>query len=58
MTESPLLWEQRWLDAAPGDLRWHDPLVRVDRDNGGGWRPAVVVLANATQAELAMDGFD
>lgn len=58
MTESRLLWEQRWLDAAPGDLRWHDPLVRVNVDNGGERRPAVVVLADATQAELAMDGFD
>jgi neutral ceramidase len=35
-------WEQRWLDTAPGALAWHDPLVRVDVDRGGGeWAPLV-----------------
>lgn len=23
-------WEFRWHDAAPGDLRWHEPIARVD----------------------------
>ena len=23
-------WEQRWRDVSPGDLLWHDPLVRVE----------------------------
>jgi neutral ceramidase len=50
-------WEQRWLDVAPGDLRWHDPLVRVEyvdspaggagaadggaEDEAVDWQPAV-----------------
>lgn len=39
-------WEQRWIDVAPGDLRWHEPLVRVDstdspESSSGGWQPAV-----------------
>ena len=32
-------WEFRWRDAAPGDLAWHEPLVRVEAASGdGGWR--------------------
>jgi hypothetical protein len=27
-------WEQRWTDVAAGDLRWHEPLVRVERADG------------------------
>jgi neutral ceramidase len=36
------VWEQRWRDVAPGDLRWHDPLVRVESADGDGddWQPA------------------
>ena len=41
-------WEQRWRDVAPGNLRWHDPLVRVESADGDGgpdgnestWQPA------------------
>ena len=29
-------WELRWLDVAPGDLQWHEPLVRVDVIDGRG----------------------
>ena len=25
-------WEIAWLDAVPGDLAWHEPLVRVEDD--------------------------
>lgn len=28
-------WEQRWRDVGPGDLRWHDPLVRVEAADHG-----------------------
>lgn len=35
-------WELRWIDVAPGDLRWHEPLVRVEMAGGSGhWLPAV-----------------
>jgi neutral ceramidase len=35
-------WELEWLDVAPGDLDWHEPLVRVEMADGAGvWRPAV-----------------
>ncbi len=36
-------WEQVWLDAAPGDLLWHQPLVRVEASDDGGstWAPAL-----------------
>jgi neutral ceramidase len=36
-------WEQEWVDVAPGDLRWHEPLVRVEMADGadGPWQPAV-----------------
>jgi len=36
-------WEQMWTDVAPGGLRWHEPLVRVEQsdDDGGTWTPAV-----------------
>jgi neutral ceramidase len=35
-------WEQEWVDVAPGDLRWHEPLVRVEMADGpdGPWRSA------------------
>jgi hypothetical protein len=35
-------WELHWRDVAPGDLRWHEPLVRVEASDGDGdWVPAV-----------------
>jgi neutral ceramidase len=36
-------WEQTWLDVAPGDLHWHEPLVRVEAsdDDGRTWTPAL-----------------
>ncbi len=33
-------WEQTWTDVAPGDLRWHEPLVRVEVDGADGWGTA------------------
>lgn len=34
-------WEQLWVDVAPGDLHWHEPLVRVEAADGDGpWQPA------------------
>ncbi|MFL6156678.1 MAG: hypothetical protein ACJ72D_11320, partial [Marmoricola sp.] len=33
-------WEQVWTDVAPGDLVWHEPLVRVDAETTEGWQPA------------------
>jgi len=46
-------WEFRWRDVAPGDLHWHEPMVRVEQreliadvddsagDTAGEWSPAV-----------------
>lgn len=35
-------WEQRWRDASPGNLRWHDPLVRVESADGDeSWQRAL-----------------
>ncbi|MCU1371612.1 MAG: Neutral/alkaline nonlysosomal ceramidase family protein [Ilumatobacteraceae bacterium] len=36
------IWEQSWIDVAPGGLRWHEPLVRVEQsdDDGASWVPA------------------
>ncbi|HEY8524516.1 MAG TPA: neutral/alkaline non-lysosomal ceramidase N-terminal domain-containing protein [Acidimicrobiales bacterium] len=34
-------WEVEWIDVAPGDLRWHEPLARVESADGDGpWRIA------------------
>ncbi|MEO6628299.1 MAG: neutral/alkaline non-lysosomal ceramidase N-terminal domain-containing protein, partial [Aquihabitans sp.] len=35
-------WEQSWNDAGPGDLSWHEPLVRVEAsdDDGETWAEA------------------
>jgi neutral ceramidase len=33
-------WQAEWLDVGPGDLHWHEPLVRVERDDEAGWRVA------------------
>jgi neutral ceramidase len=27
-------WEQTWTDVAPGDLHWHEPLVRIESELG------------------------
>jgi neutral ceramidase len=37
------VWEQSWIDVAPGGLHWHEPLVRVEQsdDDGATWVPAV-----------------
>ncbi|MCW2782514.1 MAG: hypothetical protein JWR35_2963 [Marmoricola sp.] len=43
-------WELIWRDVAPGDLHWHEPLVRVETEAGTpvaddqGWRVGVVHL--------------
>ena len=35
-------WEMVWRDAAPGDLHWHETLVRIEQsDDGGPWVPAM-----------------
>ena len=35
-------WEFRWRDATPGNLVWHEPMVRIEaRDGDGEWRPAI-----------------
>lgn len=34
-------WEQIWTDVAPGDLAWHEPLVRVEVESGTSWGIAV-----------------
>jgi neutral ceramidase len=36
------IWEQSWVDVAPGGLHWHEPLVRVEQsdDDGATWVPA------------------
>lgn len=34
-------WQFEWFDGAPGDLRWNEPLVRVEVATAdGGWVPA------------------
>jgi neutral ceramidase len=34
-------WEFGWIDAAPGDLAWHQPMVRIEAlDPDGEWVPA------------------
>lgn len=33
-------WEQTWNDVPPGDLRWHEPLVRVEVETADGWTTA------------------
>ena len=39
--EDPGRWEFRFTDAPPGDLRWHDPMVRVEREDARfGWAEA------------------
>ena len=35
-------WEFAWRDAAPGDLAWHESIVRIEQsDDGETWEPAV-----------------
>jgi hypothetical protein len=34
-------WQFEWTDVTPGDLTWHDQLVRVEAAKGdGSWTPA------------------
>lgn len=33
-------WELTWSDVAPGDLHWHEPLVRVEVATDDGWSTA------------------
>jgi neutral ceramidase len=34
-------WEVAWTGPPPGDLAWHEPLARVERQDGdGAWEPA------------------
>ena len=35
-TSEDAYWEFQWRDVAPGDLAWHDPLVRVETAAPGG----------------------
>jgi neutral ceramidase len=36
--EDPGRWEFHFIDASPGDLRWHDPMIRVEREDARiGW---------------------
>jgi neutral ceramidase len=34
-------WEMRWEDRSPGDLSWHEPMVRLEVAGGGDWAPLV-----------------
>ncbi|MGH3411930.1 MAG: neutral/alkaline non-lysosomal ceramidase N-terminal domain-containing protein [Marmoricola sp.] len=34
-------WELTWADRAPGDLCWHEPLVRVEAETDAGWATVV-----------------
>jgi len=50
--EEDACWELTWSDVAPGDLVWHQPLVRIE-DEGGttvaddqGWRVGVTYLGH------------
>ena len=40
-SESDAYWEMRYDDVAPGDLHWHEPMVRVEREQPDGtWTTA------------------
>ncbi|MFG1926672.1 neutral/alkaline non-lysosomal ceramidase N-terminal domain-containing protein [Cryptosporangium sp. NPDC048952] len=39
--EQDAYWEQGWFDAAPGDLTWHEPIVRVEWRSDGSWQTLV-----------------
>jgi neutral ceramidase len=56
-------WEQPWRDVAPGGLRWHDPLVRVEYadgaagdDDGGDSGGGAATAATNWQPALTDDG--
>ncbi|MCW2856359.1 MAG: hypothetical protein JWR52_1974 [Marmoricola sp.] len=34
-------WEMSWTDVSPGDLHWHEPLVRVEVEGDHDWAPAL-----------------
>ncbi len=41
-------WEMIWRDVPPGDLRWHEPIVRVEHlGEGGEWVPTTGALGRA-----------
>ena len=48
-------WEQRWLDVAPGDLDWHEPLVRVETSRGDADGDGVTVAAGASRRRTPVD---
>ncbi len=33
-------WEMAYTDLPPGDLAWHEPLIRVEVETDDGWKPA------------------
>ncbi|MGH3949353.1 MAG: neutral/alkaline non-lysosomal ceramidase N-terminal domain-containing protein [Pseudonocardiaceae bacterium] len=40
--DSEAFWTLRWRDVAPGDLDWHEPLLRIETSTGGGpWVTAI-----------------
>lgn len=51
------LWEQSWVDVAPGGLHWHEPIVRVEQsdDNGESWIPAAHVWRKADDQGWALE---
>ncbi|MCZ4498846.1 MAG: hypothetical protein JWQ74_1399 [Marmoricola sp.] len=40
-TTEDAFWTMTWSDVPPGDLRWHEPLVRVQHETASGWETAV-----------------
>jgi len=51
------VWEQSWVDVAPGGLHWHEPIVRVEQsdDNGTTWTPAGHVWRAADDQGWALE---
>jgi hypothetical protein len=52
-----------WRDVAPGDLRWHEPMVRVEHLGRDDWLPTVSALGRAVddqgwELEIRHDGLD
>lgn len=33
-------WELQWIDVAPANLHWYEPMVRVEAETDHGWAPA------------------
>jgi neutral ceramidase len=40
-TTEDAFWELSWTDVSPGDLHWHEPLVRVEVERDGTWTTAI-----------------